>query len=496
MQGSRHPAKSPHCFVYCRTSFNCNYNFLNLNFFLYIFVLFTSTRASTSLLMSSSNHLSAADGERLFLPPNGEEGVPEEAFLDEQGLAGQMSEFLAPPPVRRKLTIRYGSSLKLISAASELLSNEFKQDPEEGWAERPLLFVIVELDSVPACAARVQVDFPGVVAGADMLMQAENALRDGRGDDVFGAEGEAKRRRNSFSPFGRTSTRHDDETKMTGTQDLDHVVGATGATSSVGAASASASGSRSGPGGGADREPGRGSSASSSAIKISDKMLDNTAGPTSTTSTSPSAPQRRIIVEYMHTLDAYQKLGLGSRLVTFLMSVADMEQADFLLVSTEEAQSFWNARKGLVLEQSLALNRKYNTYNDTLLLKLRSNRFGAPVSQAVSDEMKAFLEQQRLNAEEEEEEADDSGDGDEEEEEEDEDGEDANNGPPEEEDEQLQLALAMSLQEGRDGNAEGRTINPPPRHPGGVLVEQHQQPQQDNTDDELAEAIRRSLESQ
>ena len=86
--------------------------------------------------------------------------------------------------------------------------------------------------------------------------------------------------------------------------------------------------------------------------------------------------QRRVILDYVHTPAQHRSKGYAQVMVNFFFQLREAEKADFLVLAIEDSLPFWHIKFGLILEQDLALKKRFNAFTDTLLLKLPDNATG------------------------------------------------------------------------------------------------------------------------
>mmetsp|Transcript_7429 Transcript_7429/g.8525 ORF Transcript_7429/g.8525 Transcript_7429/m.8525 type:complete len:262 (-) Transcript_7429:516-1301(-) len=81
---------------------------------------------------------------------------------------------------------------------------------------------------------------------------------------------------------------------------------------------------------------------------------------------------KRFIIEYMRTKPESRSLGLAKYLTMFSIQVAKSIPANVLVLSLEDAASYWMENE-FILENNRRLNKRLNKYTDTYLLKLQGN---------------------------------------------------------------------------------------------------------------------------
>ena len=75
----------------------------------------------------------------------------------------------------------------------------------------------------------------------------------------------------------------------------------------------------------------------------------------------------RLIIDYLHTVEAYQGQGHASRLLESALDCARLVGANIFVLALEDSCPYWLS-KGFVLEEG-DINRRLNTFPDTHLLK-------------------------------------------------------------------------------------------------------------------------------
>jgi hypothetical protein len=100
---------------------------------------------------------------------------------------------------------------------------------------------------------------------------------------------------------------------------------------------------------------------------------NSTAGAISVSSTSANVCQKRVIVDYLVTLDECQGRGYAGYLLELVMTLAVAQEANCYVLALEDSCVYWMA-KGFILEQDKAINQKLNVFPDAHLLKLPTKK--------------------------------------------------------------------------------------------------------------------------
>lgn len=96
---------------------------------------------------------------------------------------------------------------------------------------------------------------------------------------------------------------------------------------------------------------------------------------------------KRIVIDYVRTNEIYRGQGSASMLTSFVLELAAAHGANLFVLATEESSPFW-MEKRFVLEDNPAMNRRFNVFSDTHLLRLVDNSIdlGEVVDDASSSE--------------------------------------------------------------------------------------------------------------
>jgi len=89
--------------------------------------------------------------------------------------------------------------------------------------------------------------------------------------------------------------------------------------------------------------------------------------------------QRRLIIDYVATVEEMRGRGLASHLIQLVKSLAERHQANLYVLALEDSCVYF-MNKGFILEESEIVQERLNVFPDTHLLKLPSNRPEDPAS--------------------------------------------------------------------------------------------------------------------
>ena len=87
--------------------------------------------------------------------------------------------------------------------------------------------------------------------------------------------------------------------------------------------------------------------------------------------------RKRVILDYIHTVENCRGQGLAAEVVRFLQRLAAGEDTDFYVLAIEESQGYFLSKFDMILEQDQNLRDEYNCFSDTFLLKCPNNVTGS-----------------------------------------------------------------------------------------------------------------------
>jgi GNAT superfamily N-acetyltransferase len=81
---------------------------------------------------------------------------------------------------------------------------------------------------------------------------------------------------------------------------------------------------------------------------------------------------KRILIDYVRCEEECRGKGLASVLIQFIQELSQAYGANVFVVATNDSVPFWTTQ-GYVLDESLALNHRFNVFTDTTLMKSSAN---------------------------------------------------------------------------------------------------------------------------